>query len=385
MADTPEDRALSRAKIQLIRIPNTIFYTTILFSLKTMWTEKIETAATNGTHLYINPVFFLDLSEELRIGVIVHEVLHVALQHMIRCKDMHRKLGNVAADHVINLTILGTGKYKLPEWVLKDGRFTGMNTEQVYQILYDEAEKEKANGGAGADGIMIPGGADVQYPEDSIEADVIERAVAGIIQKASMTAKSENQQAGDIPGDVDIYLQEVINPKLPWNVILQNYFTAFAKDDYSWSRPNRMFMPDHYLPSPFSEAVCNLAEAFDLSGSVSHEEISHFVTENLIIREMLSPEIITVIGFDTEITGIQEITPEMDLFTELAFKGGGGTDIDPVLQWAIDNNPEVLLIFTDGEFAMPGKELHPTCPVIWLIHDNEDFTAPFGEVILYDI
>ena len=380
-----EDIALSRAKIQLMRIPNTIFYTSILFSLKTVWSSKIETAATNGIHLYINPSFFLDLSEKMRIGVLVHEVSHVALNHMIRLRGKHQTIGNAAADHVINLSMLGTGKYQLPDWVLKDDRFTNMSTEQVYQILFDEAEESKAAGGAGAEGMMIPGGSDVIYPGDSVEADVIERAIASVVQKAAMTAKAEGGMPGDMPGEMEITIEELTNPVLPWNVILQNYFSNFTKSDYSWSKPNHIFMPEYYLPSLYSESVCNLAEAFDASGSVEPEEFSHFVNENKVIQELLRPDLVTVISFDTEITSIQEFTQETDLFKDLKFTGGGGTDIRPVLQWAIDNNPEVLLIFTDGEFEMPGPELHPTCPVVWLIHDNEDFTAPFGEIIFYDI
>jgi len=45
----------------------------------------------------------------------------------------------------------------------------------------------------------------------------------------------------------------------------------------------------------------------------------------------------------------------------------------------------VILFFTDGEFHWPSKKCFPTCPVVWLIHEDPNFTAPFGEVIHYEI
>ena len=380
-----EDKALERAKIQLMQIPGTIFYTTILFSLKQSWTDTLPTAATNGKELKINPDFFLGLTEPERIGLLVHELLHVALSHMTRIKDRHHTVWNCAGDNVINLSMMAADTYQLPAGALKETRFTNMSTEQVYQILFDEAEKNAAGGGPGANGIAIPGGIDIEVPKDSVAADAIEKAVADIVLKASLQAKSANEMPGELPEEMAIHLQNVLNPKLPWHVILQNYLAGFAKDDYSWSKPNRKYLPEFYLPSQYSEAVDRIAIAVDSSGSVEPEEFSYFITEIGMIQKTLKPEVITLIDFDVEIRSIQEITSETDILEELTFTGGGGTDLYAVFDWALENDPVVLLVFTDGEFYMPDENYYPTCPVIWLIHDNKYFTAPFGEVILYDI
>ena len=382
---TPEDIALSRAKVQLMRIPDTIFYTTILLSLKQSWETKLPTAATNGTNLLINPDWFLGLPEKERIGLLVHELLHVALDHMSRLKDRHPKVWNAAADHVINLSILATNNYELPKGGLWDKRFKDMSTEQVYKILWEEAEDDKANGGPGADGMMIPGGSDIQFPETAEELSVVERDVAEIVQRACITAKGANEKPGDLPGEVQIRLEEVLNPKLPWHVILQNHLSSFAKNDYSWKKPNRRYAPEFHLPSAYSESAGHIAEAFDISGSVSPEEVSYYVGETSSLMEMLKPDKITVISFDTEIQNIQEVTADSDIYSELELVGGGGTCVREILQWAIDNNPEVFLIFTDGQFQMPDEKYYPNCPVVWLVHENKHFTAPFGTVIHYDI
>lgn len=383
---TPEELALSRAKIQLMRIPNTIFYTTILFSLKQKWTDKIQTAATDGKMLYINKEFFLGLTEKERIGLLVHELLHVALSHMTRRKDRDKRLWNVAGDYVINLSMCITNRYTLPQGALLDKKFTDQSTEAVYKIIYEEEkEEEKKQGQTGANGLIVPGGEDIQYPQDSIEASVIEAAIASTVLKASIQAKAENSMPGELPKELEIHLNQMINPILPWNVILQNYLTGFAQDDYSWQKPNRRYLPEYYLPSTYSESLREVVIAVDSSGSVSTEEFSHFIKEISSIQETLKPDKLTIIDFDTEIKKVHNTTLSTDIMKDIRFTGGGGTDILPIFKWTCINNPEFLIIFTDGEFHIPDRSYYPSIPVIWIINNNPYFKPPLGEVIHYEI
>jgi hypothetical protein len=55
------------------------------------------------------------------------------------------------------------------------------------------------------------------------------------------------------------------------------------------------------------------------------------------------------------------------------------------MKWATENHPEVMVIFTDGDFSHPPDDEYPSCPIVWLIHNNPDFTIDYGEVIHYDI
>ena len=63
----------------------------------------------------------------------------------------------------------------------------------------------------------------------------------------------------------------------------------------------------------------------------------------------------------------------------VVFHGRGGTKIDPVMEWAKENKPDWLIVFTDGCFSAP--TINPKVPVIWNIHGNKGWTAPFGKVI----
>jgi predicted metal-dependent peptidase len=65
------------------------------------------------------------------------------------------------------------------------------------------------------------------------------------------------------------------------------------------------------------------------------------------------------------------------------FIGRGGTAIEPVMNWAAENKPKLLLIFTDGEFYSHTDEYKTN--TVFLIHNNPGFTSPYGKVIHYEI
>ena len=104
-----ENRALSKCKVSLMLEKNSVFYSTIVFSLESIWDTSIPTASTNGLNLKINPEWFMALSPKQRIGLVVHEANHVALLHPVRLGDRDPEVFNMAADHMINLMLLDNG------------------------------------------------------------------------------------------------------------------------------------------------------------------------------------------------------------------------------------------------------------------------------------
>jgi predicted metal-dependent peptidase len=296
---------------------------------------------------------------------------------MTRRGDREPLIFNMAGDYVINNELLANG-FQLPDGCLSDDKYKGMNTELVYAQLIKDAEKQPSQG--------IPGvGPDIVYTTDAAQKSAVEQEIADIVLRAATQAKALNSGFGSIPGEIMVQLDSIINPKLPWNVIFQNYMNQYAKDDFSWQKPNRRYFPEYYLPSAHSERMCSIAEAVDCSGSVSDQEFGYFINETKAIQESLKPEKITIIDFDTKINKIQDITQDTDILRDLKFHGRGGTDIHPVFKWAKKEKPEVLIIFTDGGFRMPDETHFPECNIIWLIHNYPDFTAPKGEVIHYEL
>ena len=387
----PQDKLLTSIKFALMADVKTLFYTTILFSLKTKWDDTIPTAAVDGCTIFINPNYFLKLSKHTQIFLVLHEIMHVALNHITRmgnrfvmCEIGGQKttLWNVAGDYVINLMLQQAG-HSIPKGGLIAGKFNNMNTEQVYDYLLKTLDHKTGKLAGIPDDTVGP--IDIMAPGSAAEKVEIEQKITGMLLRATEIIKN-TVGYGTIPGEISRILENTISPKLPWNVIFQNLLFAHARDNYTWSRPNRRYLPTTYLPSAYSEGMGKFALAVDSSGSVSREEFAYFIAETSIIHETLKPELISVISFDTELSPIQEVTEATNILNDLEFKGGGGTDIGPVLEWAIENEPEILVIFTDGDFSIPrNTDKYPTCPIIWLIHNNKYFNAPVGDVVHYEL
>ena len=362
------NKALNKAKIQLMSRPDTSFFTTICFSLNFLWDDSIRTACTNGSYLKFNPEFFKSLSPDERVFLLVHESCHVAYMHMDRVQNRNKDKWNIAADHVINLMLIERG-FIMPAGKnagLADPAYKGMNTEKVYELLPDPTGEDT----------------DRDIVESDLPQEEFERTIEDILVRASIQSKMDEDKAGTIPGDIQLFLNGLLKPKLPWHRILQKQLQAFAKNDYSFKKPNRRLFPKYYLPSLYSENLMNIAIAVDISGSVTDLEFKQIVTEVHSIFRMMKPEKISLIQFDTEIKSVNEIHNLYELMT-VQFAGRGGTDIRPVIQWANDNKPQLLLIFTDGGFRHHGETTKVN--TIWLIHDNQKFTASYGRVINYEM
>lgn len=121
--------------------------------------------------------------------------------------------------------------------------------------------------------------------------------------------------------------------------------------------------------------------AIDMSGSVSDYETTKFVSDVYQVLKTLALSGLDLVQFDTEVFQVDAVNNVNDLM-KIDFQGRGGTHIDPVMEWGLENKPDVLVVFTDGGFQPP--EINPKIPVIWIIHGDPSFTAPFGKVIHYE-
>lgn len=378
--DPQYTKALEKAKIALMIQRDTAFFCEIAFSLKYVWTEEVATAATDGVHMYLNPEWFMQWTPEQRIGLILHESLHVAYMHMVRKQSRDHKLYNIAADHVINLVITERGM-KIPEGDYCDRKYSGMSSEQVYELLKKEAD-QNPNSPLNMPGMKGAFGEDLLDPPPGMTAEDVEVAVQQTLIRAHIRSKEENDSPGTIPGDLDLFINGLLNPKLPWQKILQKYLTTFSKTDYSMKKPNRRFFPEYYLPSMNSYSLMDITVAVDISGSVTDHDFKTFISEIAGIFKMMKPRKITLIQFDTSIKSVDELNGFSDLM-RVKFIGRGGTDIGELIKWTNDNKPQLLMVFTDGEFHF--KNHHTKQNVLWMIHENPKFKPAFGKAIHYDI
>jgi len=143
-------RAAIAARMKALRIDP--FFASIGLQLeivvcRTARGRAVPTAAVAGKYLYLNPDFFDSLTEAEQVGLIMHEILHKALGHDLRRDDRHPDVWNYACDYYINLTLVNTRKFTLPEGGLIDTKFIGYSEERAYKYMMDRASYVKVQPG----------------------------------------------------------------------------------------------------------------------------------------------------------------------------------------------------------------------------------------------
>jgi predicted metal-dependent peptidase len=359
------DPMLQRTKGNLFYQKGAGFLGSLLCKLSFEWTRDLGTAAISATKLYWNPDFFLSLDKDTRVTVLAHELWHNALMHGARLNERCPDIWNIAGDHVINNLLQDHGYYMGGFPYVLDPKYKGWSTDEVYDDLIAPGKPQNSSGG-------VPGlGKDILPVEGSDK----EIAVANVVG-AMATARITNG-AGDIPGEVTLTIDTFLNPKLPWETILFNYFNALTSQEYSYSRPNRRY-EDPILPGITGRnGLEHLIYYLDISGSVTDAHILRFNSEVKYIKDELLPELLTLVTFDTKIRD-EYVFEKDDPFEKIVVTGRGGTCLEDVFEHARRNAPTAMIVFSDLEVRIPGN---PGVPIIWICIGNNSIKVPYGKLI----
>lgn len=172
-------------------------------------------------------------------------------------------------------------------------------------------------------------------------------------------------------------IQKFLKSIVPWETVLERFFEELCAEDYSWRRPNRRHS-DVYLPSRESDnRLPHMLYGIDVSGSVTDPDILRFNSEIKHIKERYNPEKLTVFQFDTRITKV-DIFGEDDSFDEIVVVGRGGTDLRPVRQFILENDPTAVVIFSDL-YVDPMEPVD--VPIIWVCVGNRGARVKCGQMI----
>jgi predicted metal-dependent peptidase len=362
------NRELDRCKSAVFLGKTAAFLGSIMCSLNFVWSEEIPTAATNGIDMMWNPQWFLNTPPEERQTVLMHELWHVAKLHMLRRGDRCPDVWNYACDHNINLGLKDEGYPFAYIGGLHDDQYRGLAEEEIYDLMQKNGGGGSFpgafNGGTGHDILPLP-------PEQRHE--VVNKVVTAVHQ-ARMSG------AGNIPGGVEEILEQFLAPVVPWQSVLQRFFTQLLEDRYTWARPNRRYS-DIYLPSRYTDdgRLENLRWYIDVSGSITHSDVVRFGSELKFVKETFNPKKLSVVQFDTKIQRIDDWDEE-DPFEKIDIKGRGGTSLECVRRDILEEKPTAAIIFSDL-YCHPMASLEFDVPVIWVVVNNNKATVPFGEKI----
>jgi predicted metal-dependent peptidase len=350
------------------------FFGSILCSLKFRWkSEDCKTAQTDGEYLEWNPDWFIGLIPESRVTVLMHELWHVGLLHMVRCGIRDPEVWNYACDIYINNQLIADGySFKGIENCWKDPKYTGWTEDDIYDDLMSKNIKPPPGGafGSGSGGDLKPSAS------KSSQVDVVNNVVRAMHQQKI----SGGALPGLLPGNMEEVITQFLKPVVPWQVLLERFFNDLQDTYYSWARPNRRY-PDMYLPSPMDDTgkLEHLAYFLDTSGSIKQSDAHRFSSEVAYVKDKYEPQKMTLVQFTTEIVD-EMVINDGDRFTDVTIKGRGGTSLIPVREWIIKHKPTAAIIFTDLE-VRPMEPLPYDIPVIWVVIRNPRATVPFGKII----
>jgi predicted metal-dependent peptidase len=191
-------------------------------------------------------------------------------------------------------------------------------------------------------------------------------------------AAQQAMQAGKLGGELRRMIDHLLQPQLPWRMLLARYMTALARDDYSYSRPSRR-EGDFIMPSLRSQSL-DLVVAVDTSGSIKDGEMEEFIDEIDALKGQVRARV-TLLPCDAKLCdGAPWLFEPWEQFRRPeGVKGGGGTSFTPVFDWVeqAGRRPDLLVYFTDADGAFPKVE--PPYPVIWLVKGKSK--VPWGERI----
>lgn len=367
------NKELGKAKLSLGKNTSGAFLTPILCSVDIIWNNTIPTGATDGKVIYINENFFDELTPKQRVFLIAHEIWHIALMHMHRLGSRNPQIWNMAADYVINALLIKENYEFIPEGLYSD-EYENMTTEAIYDLLINNAANPED---------IIPDGyiSDISYNS----LDTGERlnnkdkiANAQKIITANIIAKDCIKNIGSISEEITSVLDQFLNPIIPWQVVLHDFFNEISSDDFSYRRPSRR-SDEFILPSMFSEnKLEHLVYCVDVSGSISDEEIQRFNSELKHIKDAFNPKLLTIIQFNTKITNIT-VFEEEDSFDKIKIIGRGGTNLEAVVTHVNKLDASAVIIFTDLYVDIPKKPINK--PVIWVVSNSDIKEVPYGKVI----
>lgn len=373
---------LSRMRILM----NNGFYGLLLMQMIFAVDEKCETAATDGYRIYFGPKFMDDLSDSELDFVLMHEIMHAALNHCKRRDGRESEMYNIACDIVVNSNILYSNNFNNGSITLRkygETMHIAPNGDEGYKYTAEEVYEMLVKRCGKNDKCKWD---DHSRWTDS-DDDSLGDAWLNRIEVAAETIKIRKPMKGfgGTPLLVERMLGKIRNPQIDWRTILDEFIQTEI-NDYSFTPPDRRFGDcDFFLPdlNVKKETVEKLWFLVDTSGSISDNEIAAAYSEICGAIEQYDGALTGMLSF-TE-SHVTEPVPFENVEELLKIKpvGGGGNDFGEIFRYMkkymTDDLPVYIIIITDGYDIFPKEKLAMGVPVLWLIN-NEDVNPPWGKV-----
>lgn len=347
--------------------------------------HDIDTAATDGKHLFVCRQFVESLSMECLSWILAHEADHCLYRHHLRLtrllrdhfpdddtdNDTRKQIlhtWNVAADYFINSNI--PKREDIEPWedrLICPPRYVGMSVEEMFWDMWHVSPN---NDSRDQPCDMLP------YPCDDQDVEFVEKREVRAIERAIAGC-----EASEVPEELALDIRDIKQGVIGFRDILSPFLVESAPNDYSYSVPNRRYSDCGFVRPGLSGYIYgNVLWIGDTSGSMLDDQ-SEAVGELQHLIETMNAD-------QPNFGGITCLWADTDVYRQDLKRGdvpqpvgGGGTDfrraMEYVEQHRAELNPCAIIFFTDGCTRDWGKD--PGIPVLW-IAKRRDFTPPYGRV-----
>lgn len=361
----------------------------LLHHVKLHETSEGFAAMTDGANIYINPDKFNTGADIL--FAVLHEIMHVAFKHCTQnyppetIQDPYLAyLYNMACDNIINrdllddkrwnsetvrthlgaITIKSTDALKPPPLLSNEMAIYAGNGKlsvlETYRILKKQKPQKQNNFCA-----------TVSVEGDGVSDEVIQDYARFKLREEGIGAATKQmlREVQAAHGKV----------REPWPMLIARYFKAGVSgvkyDVTKWNRKGLSF--ERYTRAFTPVPVYDIIIGVDTSGSMTDEMLSEISKAVIHITSNVAYKNLRIVYCDTEICNEQVFTKSQKVeFADLKPKGGGGTNLTPIFEYANQHKISGAIIFSDMEFHVD-KSFNVNYPVIWgVFGENEGEHLP---------
>jgi predicted metal-dependent peptidase len=417
MAQARQD--LEMELVSLYNHPTDRFYAHLFYQIDREVSAKCPTMGVgmqNGRiKLQFNPRFLQHLKtiqQDAPQVILKHECLHLINEHLERGRGAKEKnalkhqMENIAMDVAINQVLdkkvidaiggvtMETFRALLthkPETFVMEPNQT---FEYYFDLLQQEADARGENGEDDGDGEgQGQGGAgnqDGQGQGKSLqqqleelgmdehgsfgEMDALDRAMLeDKIQKAVDSARADG--AGKLPSEVEDLLRIKKKPQVNWKRKLKQFVGAGIRANNKASRSHRNRRYGITFAGKKKDHIARILVVLDTSGSMYGDRTEKVLSELYGIYKANDGLKLDIVECDAQI---------QDVFTydgkeNFKYKGGGGTQMQPALDYGEKHKYDGIIMLSDGEYWETLRKVRPK--VLWLIANNDSYKAPFGDTV----
>ena len=361
-------------------------------------TKAIPTAgvminkSTSQFEMLYNPEFMASLSDDYKLGVLMHEFYHIIFEHVTGRlpPEGMSTMWNVATDLSINSHLIG----KLPKEACipgAEGPFkeypVGKSAEWYFSKLQNDEQFKKdpkdgdgqsgegegqpnGSGGSGDLGDHVFDNHDGWEEASEEVKQIAKERMKQAVADAAKEVQSKGSSWGTVSAQTRQQIMDMISPKVDWRKVLR-YFVKTSQRSSKRSTVRRINKRFPYIHSGKKVTrQAKIAVSIDQSGSVDDKMLAAFFAELNSLSKFAE---FTVIPFDTEVE-------ESKIFV---WKKGqkkvwervlcGGTCFDAPTKYVNQQNFDGHIILTD---MMAPKPIASKCQRMWMT-DRQNANNPY--------